>query len=65
MFVFALIKPLAFFLSQFKCAHHEKEIWPWLMQELKPTMDRLGVPDPNSLGYDKPEFYFREMEDMD
>merc|ERR1719495_938058 len=38
-----------------KCAGAEKEIWPYMMQELKPTLDELGILTPEEMGYDKPE----------
>jgi len=33
-----------------------KEIYPWLLQEIKPTLDELGISTPTELGYDEPEF---------
>ena len=38
-----------------KCAANEKEIWAYMLQELKPTLDELGILTPEQLGYDKPE----------
>ena len=38
-----------------KCASNEKEIWPYMLQELKPTLDELGILTPEEMGYDKPE----------
>merc|ERR1711997_276100 len=29
-----------------KCAANEKEIWPYMLQELKPTLDELGILTP-------------------
>merc|ERR1712024_46412 len=43
-------------LVKFK-AQHNPEIWPYMMQELKPTMDELGVASLEELGYDQPEFF--------
>ena len=34
---------------------HNKDIWPYMKQELKPTLDELGISLPEELGYDKPE----------
>lgn len=31
------------------------DIYSYLLQELKPTLDELGVDTPEALGYDKPE----------
>merc|ERR1711997_85274 len=36
-------------------AMHNKDIWPYMVQELKPTLDELGISLPEELGYDKPE----------
>ena len=38
-----------------KCGNNQKEIWPYLMSELKPTMDELGINTLEEMGYDKPE----------
>ena len=38
-----------------KCVANEKEIWAYMLQELKPTLDELGILTPEQLGYDKPE----------
>ena len=38
-----------------KCGNNQKEIWPYLMSELKPTMDELGLSTLEELNYDKPE----------
>lgn len=37
-----------------KCAG-KKEIYAYILQELKPTLDELGIPTLEELGYDKPE----------
>ena len=38
-------------------AQHNPEIWPYMMQELKPTMEELGVSSLEELGYDQPELF--------
>jgi len=38
-----------------KCGAKEAEIWPYMMQELKPTLDELGIQTPAEMGYDEPE----------
>jgi len=38
-----------------KCGPKEKEIWPYMLQELRPTLDELGILTPEEMGYDKPE----------
>jgi len=46
-----------------KCGPHKK-VWPWLVQQIKPTLDDLGVPTPEEIGYDKPELYLEDVMDM-
>ncbi|EFN68782.1 Cytochrome c oxidase subunit 5A, mitochondrial [Camponotus floridanus] len=31
------------------------EIYPYILQEIRPTLDELGISTPEELGYDKPE----------
>ena len=38
-----------------KCNANPQELWPYMMQELKPTMDELGISSLEEIGYDKPE----------
>ena len=38
-----------------KCAPNEKELWPYMLQELKPTLTELGISTPDELGYHVPE----------
>ena len=38
-----------------KCGTKEAEIWPYMMQELKPTLDELGISTPEEMGYNQPE----------
>ncbi len=33
----------------------DKDIWAYMMQELKPTMEELGIASLEEMGYDKPE----------
>lgn len=40
---------------KFKCGSQVKEIYPWIIQEIRPTLDELGISTPEELGYDKPE----------
>jgi len=40
-----------------KCGTKKDAIWPYLVQELKPTCQELGVPFPEEIGYDKPELW--------
>lgn len=32
-----------------------KEIYPYIIHEIRPTLDKLGISTPEELGYDKPE----------
>lgn len=38
-----------------KCAPNEKELYPYMLQELKPTMDELGILTLEQMGYETPE----------
>ena len=38
-----------------KCNPNPQELWPYMMQELKPTMDELGISSLEEMGYDQPE----------
>ncbi|CAL1535322.1 unnamed protein product [Lymnaea stagnalis] len=49
---------------QWKCGGEKKKIWPWLLQEIKPTLDELGVLTPEEMGYDKPELALKSVYDM-
>merc|ERR1711936_654435 len=40
---------------KYKCGPKEKEIWPYMVQELRPTLDELGILTPEEMGYDQPE----------
>uniref|UniRef100_A0A146KXW9 Cytochrome c oxidase subunit 5A, mitochondrial n=1 Tax=Lygus hesperus TaxID=30085 RepID=A0A146KXW9_LYGHE len=40
-----------------KCGNNLKVIWPYILQEIQPTLDELGVDTPEELGYDKPELH--------
>jgi len=40
-----------------KCGPNKATIWPYLVQELKPTCAELGIPFPEEIGYDKPELW--------
>ncbi|KAK9498111.1 hypothetical protein O3M35_003990 [Rhynocoris fuscipes] len=47
-----------------KCGPKVNTIYPYLIQELKPTLDELGIDTPEQLGYDKPELALRSVYDM-
>jgi len=40
-----------------KTSIHMDTIWPYLVQEIKPTCEELGVPIPEEIGYDQPELW--------
>lgn len=40
---------------KWKAYIHDKDIYPWIIQELEPVMNELGISTPEDLGYDKPE----------
>ncbi|CAF1071281.1 unnamed protein product [Adineta ricciae] len=41
-----------------------KQVWPWILQEIRPTLDKLGISTPEDLGYDKPELALKSVDDM-
>lgn len=44
-------------------AAHDK-IWPYIIQEITPTLKELGIETPAQLGYDKPELALESVHDM-
>lgn len=34
----------------------DSNIYPYILQEITPTLQELGIDTPEALGYDKPEF---------
>jgi cytochrome c oxidase subunit 5a len=51
-------------MLQDKCGGRLKEIWPYIRQEIKPTLDDLGILTPEEMGYDKPELALKDVMDM-
>jgi len=49
---------------QFKCGGSKDKIWPYLLQEVKPTLTELGIPTPEEIGYDKPELACEDPDHM-
>jgi cytochrome c oxidase subunit 5a len=47
-----------------KCGGRVKEIYPYILQEIRPTLDELGVSTPEELGYDKPELALKNVYDI-
>ncbi|XP_075977367.1 cytochrome c oxidase subunit 5A [Anticarsia gemmatalis] len=47
-----------------KCGPKVNEIYPYIIQEIKPTLTELGIETPEELGYDKPELALQNVYDM-
>jgi cytochrome c oxidase subunit 5a len=41
-----------------------KDIYPYVLKEIKPTLDELGISTPEELGYDKPELALKSVFDI-
>ncbi|XP_068626574.1 cytochrome c oxidase subunit 5A, mitochondrial [Battus philenor] len=44
-----------------KCGPKVNEIYPYIIQEIKPTLTELGIETPEELGYDKPELALQSV----
>lgn len=49
---------------RWKAGTDAKVIYPWLIQEIRPTLDKLGMSTPEDLGYDKPELGLKSVFEM-
>ncbi|BES93602.1 cytochrome C oxidase [Nesidiocoris tenuis] len=49
---------------RFKCADNLDKFWPYIYQEIQPTLEELGVETPEQLGYHKPELALKSVYDM-
>jgi cytochrome c oxidase subunit 5a len=47
-----------------KCGNKVNEIYPYLLQEIRPTLTELGIETPEELGYDQPELALKSVFDM-
>ncbi|XP_019873229.1 cytochrome c oxidase subunit 5A, mitochondrial [Aethina tumida] len=47
-----------------KCGSKVNEIYPYILQEIKPTLTELGISTPEELGYDKPELALKSVYEM-
>lgn len=47
-----------------KCGNRVNEIYPYIIQEIRPTLKELGLNTPEELGYDKPELALQNVYDM-
>jgi len=45
-------------------AETNKDIYPYVLREIKPTLDELGISTPEDLGYDKPELALKSVFDI-
>lgn len=46
------------------CGDKTKEIYPYLLQEIRPTLSELGIETPEELGYDQPELALKTVFEM-
>ncbi|XP_043245834.1 cytochrome c oxidase subunit 5A, mitochondrial-like [Amphibalanus amphitrite] len=51
-------------IVHFKCGNRVKEIYPYVLQEVGPTLKELGIPTPEELGMDKPQLALEDVYDM-
>ncbi|RNA40471.1 cytochrome c oxidase subunit mitochondrial [Brachionus plicatilis] len=49
---------------RWKAGKDAKVIYPWLIQEIRPTLDKLKIATPEDLGYEKPEFGLKSVFEM-
>ncbi|XP_062564898.1 cytochrome c oxidase subunit 5A, mitochondrial [Armigeres subalbatus] len=47
-----------------KCGSQVNEIYPYLLQEIRPTLTELGIETPEELGYDQPELALKSVFDL-
>lgn len=47
-----------------KCGGEVDKIYPYIIQEIRPTLNELGISTPEELGYDKPELALQNVYDM-
>ncbi|CAG9861299.1 unnamed protein product [Phyllotreta striolata] len=47
-----------------KCGNKVNEIYPYMMQQLQPTLKELGISTPEELGFDKPELHLPSVYHM-
>ncbi|XP_065081596.1 cytochrome c oxidase subunit 5A, mitochondrial-like [Ochlerotatus camptorhynchus] len=48
-----------------RCGDKEKQIYPYLLQEIKSTLCDLGIDTPEELGYDQPELAMKTIYDLE
>ena len=47
-----------------KCGDQTNVIYPYILQEIKPTLCELGIETPEELGYDQPELALKSVFDI-
>jgi len=47
-----------------KGGDHADKIYPYVIQEIRPVLDELGISTPEELGYDKPELALEDVDDI-
>ncbi|XP_055592917.1 cytochrome c oxidase subunit 5A, mitochondrial [Uranotaenia lowii] len=47
-----------------KCGNQVNTIYPYLLQEIRPTLTELGIDTPEELGYDQPELALKSVYDI-
>ena len=50
---------------KFKCGDRIAEIYPYIIQEIRPTLDELGISTPEELGWDRPELWMANPYEME
>lgn len=51
-------------MTKCKCGHRLNKYYPYILQEIRPTLDELGIETPEELGYDKPELAVMDVDDI-
>lgn len=46
-----------------KCGNQKAAIYPWLIQEIRPTLNELGIATPEEMGYGSPELALKSIYD--
>jgi cytochrome c oxidase subunit 5a len=53
-----------FFVFKWKAGTDANVIYPWLIQEIRPTLDKLKISTPEELGLDKPQLGLKSVFEM-
>lgn len=48
-----------------KCGNKKNEIYPYLIQEIRPTLNELSIETPEELGYDQPELALMSVYELE